>query len=78
MKCKIEFLNFSCYNSSAGLFPDQLFQKLYSILTFIQKADSNMFYRFEHNEYKHMKTLLFEKKEDIILCGLQINGKIMK
>ena len=38
------------------------FQKLYSILTFIQKADSNMFYRFEHNEYKHMKTYYLRRK----------------
>lgn len=37
-----------------------------------------MFYRFEHNEYKHMKTYYLRRKRIIILCGLQINGKIMK
>ena len=57
-------LNFLIFHAISPLqdFPDQLFQKLYSILTFIQKADSNMFYRFEHNEYKHMKTYYLRRK----------------
>ena len=60
---QIEFLFFSCYNFSTGL-SGNLFLDMFSL--HIIKQEINRAY------------IIKKRKRIIILCGLQINGKIMK